>query len=114
LTKIGGYANLVCQGNDLTGMELKSDRLRVTLLYDFYGELLTERQRNLIERYYNDDFSLREIGEELGISRQAVYESLKRAEKALEVFENKLGLVERFQKRRRANFPKFLKGEKSV
>jgi len=98
----------------LTGIELGSDRLRVTLLYDFYGELLTERQRNLIERYYNDDFSLREIGEELGISRQAVYESLKRAEEALEVFEKKLGLVERFQKRRQVNFRKFLKEEKSV
>lgn len=74
------------------------NRLRVSLLYDFYGALLTERQRSLIERYYNDDFSLREIGEELGISRQAVYESLKRAERGLAVFEKKLGLVKKFRR----------------
>jgi len=75
--------------------------VRLNQLYDFYGELLTERQRKLFERYYHDDLSLAEIGEEFDISRQAVYDGLRRSEQALEAFERSLQLLARHQRQRR-------------
>ena len=57
------------------------DILQLTLLYDFYGELLTEKQKQVYELHYQNDLSLTEIGEELSISRQAVRDQLKRTEK---------------------------------
>lgn len=69
---------------------------RVNLLYDFYGPLLTERQRRFMELYYQQDLSLGEIAMECGVTRQAVYDTLRRAEAALEGYEEKLGLVQRF------------------
>ncbi|MCJ7856777.1 YlxM family DNA-binding protein [Lachnospiraceae bacterium NSJ-143] len=72
------------------------DILKATLLYDFYGELLTERQKTVFEYYHLNDCSLTEIGEELGISRQAVRDLLKRTETLLAGYEEKLRLVERF------------------
>ncbi|MHB8169985.1 MAG: YlxM family DNA-binding protein [Thermincolia bacterium] len=66
---------------------------RMALLYDFYGQLLTDRQRHLFELYYDHDLSLGEIAEEFQITRQAVHDVLKRAEKILEEYETKLGLV---------------------
>ncbi|MBM6828108.1 YlxM family DNA-binding protein [Anaerotignum lactatifermentans] len=71
--------------------------LHLTLLYDFYGELLTEKQKQVFELHYQDDLSLTEIGEELSVSRQAVRDQLKRTEKILLDYEQKLGLVSRFQ-----------------
>ena len=65
-------------------------------LLDFYGGLLTERQREVAQYTYNQDLSLSEISQLTGISRQAVSENLKRADKALEEFEACLGLKERF------------------
>ncbi|MCI9354010.1 MAG: HTH domain-containing protein [Firmicutes bacterium] len=76
--------------------------LQLTLLYDFYGELLTEKQKLVYEMYYQNDLSLSEIGEELSISRQAVRDQLKRAEKILQNYEKKLQLVERFLKQKMA------------
>ncbi len=76
--------------------------LRLTLLYDFYGELLTEKQKLVFEMHYQNDLSLSEIGEELSISRQAVRDQLKRTEKILIEYEEKLRLVERFQQQQRA------------
>lgn len=70
--------------------------LENTLLYDFYGELLTDKQKLIFEMYYQNDLSLSEIGEELSISRQAVSDQLKRTEKILIGYERKLGLIERF------------------
>lgn len=67
------------------------------ILFDFYGKLLSENQYTVVELYYIHDLSLSEIGEELGITRQGVYDSLKRSEKNLYDFENKLGLVEKFK-----------------
>lgn len=67
-----------------------------SLLYDFYGKLLTDRKRQVMELYHEEDLSLSEIAEEFGISRAAVYDSLKSAEKQLAEYENKLGLVEKF------------------
>lgn len=68
----------------------------INLLYDFYGGLLTDKQRFLMELYYYDDFSLAEISEKMGISRQAVYDSIKRSESSLADYENKLGLVKNY------------------
>lgn len=70
--------------------------LEIGMLYDFYGELLTEKQKDVIELYYNDDLSLGEISETLGISRQGVHDMIKRSEKQLHRYEEKLGLVEKF------------------
>ncbi|MDA8233226.1 MAG: putative DNA-binding protein [Clostridia bacterium] len=69
---------------------------RMAMLYDFYGQLLTDRQRHLFELYYDHDLSLGEIAEELEITRQAVHDLLKRSEKILEEYETKLGLVNKF------------------
>jgi hypothetical protein len=68
----------------------------INLLYDFYGPLLTDRQQRLLELYHEQDLSLGEIAEDLGISRQAVHDTLKRSEEALERFERKLGLATRY------------------
>ena len=72
------------------------DILQLTLLYDFYGELLTEKQKQVYELHYQNDLSLTEIGEELSISRQAVRDQLKRTEKIPLDYEEKLQLVSRF------------------
>lgn len=66
------------------------------LLYDFYGELLTKKKQQVTELYYGEDYTLSEIAEEFGISRAAVYDSLKSAEKQLLGYEEKLGLVAKF------------------
>lgn len=68
----------------------------INLLYDFYGQMLTSKQRQAIEWYFGHDLSLSEIAEELEISRQAVHDLLKRSQQALENCEAKLGLVKRF------------------
>jgi hypothetical protein len=65
----------------------------INLLYDFYGQLLTERQRKFVELYYCHDLSLGEISEQFGVSRQSVHDILKRSGQALYRFEEKLGLV---------------------
>lgn len=75
--------------------------LELTLLYDFYGELLTEKQKKICELYYLDDLSLGEISEQQGISRQGVHDTLKRSEKQLYNYEKKLNLVSRFVNQRK-------------
>ena len=64
-----------------------------SLLYDYYGALLTERQREVFELYYEKDLSLSEVAENLKISRQAVQRAFKKAGEELEGFQEKLGLV---------------------
>lgn len=68
--------------------------VRMARLFDSYGELLTERQREFMRLYYEEDLSLGEIATEFNISRQAVYDIVRRAESLLEEWEEKLGLVE--------------------
>ncbi|MBO8128173.1 MAG: YlxM family DNA-binding protein [Peptococcaceae bacterium] len=68
----------------------------INLLYDFYGPLLTGRQRELFELYYKQDLSLGEIAEHHGISRQGVYDTIGRSVASLESYEKKLGLAQRF------------------
>ncbi len=69
--------------------------LHLTVLFDLYGELLTEAQNKMFDLYYNDDLSLSEIAENTGITRQGVRDSIKRAEDSLLGFEKKLGLAEK-------------------
>lgn len=71
------------------------DALEMTLLYDYYGELLTERQRMCFDLYHNQDLSLGEIAAELNVSRQGVYDNLSRAEAMLRNMEQKTGCVGR-------------------
>lgn len=73
---------------------------KINLLYDFYGQLLAARQSQVMDLYYGENLSLSEIAGELGISRQGVHDALKNAEKALLGYEEKLGLVSRFEKTR--------------
>lgn len=68
----------------------------ISLLLDFYGQLLTERQLELMDLHYNHDYSLAEISEELNISRQGVHDGIKKARNILEKMEVRLGLVGRF------------------
>ena len=65
------------------------------LLYDYYGNLLSKRQQEVTRFYYEDNLSLSEIAEEFGITRQGVHDALHAAEKALEGYEQKLGLLEK-------------------
>lgn len=72
----------------------------VTMLYDFYGELLTEKQKDAFEKHYLEDLSLNEIGLQQGTTRQAVMDTVKRSEKLLLQYEQKLHLVDKFISRK--------------
>ncbi|WP_239254350.1 putative DNA-binding protein [Listeria ilorinensis] len=72
---------------------------RMNLLFDFYQGLLTEKQKAYIALYYLDDFSLGEIAEEFEVSRQAVYDNIKRTEESLEKYEEKLGMLTMYLER---------------
>ena len=78
------------------------EALEMTLLFDYYGDLLTERQRSCVDMRYNQDLSLSEIAEELGVSRQGVYDNLSRAEALLRNMEEKTGCVQRAMETRKA------------
>ncbi len=67
--------------------------LKISYLLDFYGEMLTEKQRDFLSYYYNDDLSLSEIAENEGITRQGVRDAIKRAETLLYEMESKLGFA---------------------
>lgn len=70
-----------------------------SMLFDFYGELLTDKQREYYDLRYNDDLSLGEIAEQSGISRQGVWDIIRRAEAAMTQIEEKTGLIKRFLER---------------
>lgn len=72
----------------------------ITLLLDFYGQLLTTRQYEILDLHYNNDYSLGEIAEEFGISRQGVYDNIKRGREMLNQLEHKLGLVSKFSQQK--------------
>lgn len=74
---------------------MKTDSITMTLLYDYYGELLTAKQKTCFDLYYNQDYSLAEIAEDEGISRQGVHDSIVRAEALLKNLEEKIGCVAR-------------------
>ena len=70
--------------------------LNVSLLMDFYGNLLPEKQQDMLEQYYQEDLSLSEIADNSGITRQGVHDNIKRAVAELKNYEEKLGLLTRF------------------
>ncbi len=76
--------------------------LQTGLLLDYYGQFLTAKQREIMTLYFENDYSLSEIAEELGVSRQAVHDTIKKSKKALSDCETRLGLVSRFSERERA------------
>ena len=75
---------------------MKNQTYRMTMLFDFYGETLTERQKEFFDLYYNEDLSLGEIAENYGISRQGVRDVIVRAEASMQEIEDKTGLMRRF------------------
>ena len=84
-----------------------------TLLYDFYGELLTAHQRRIYEDVVLNDYSLSEVADELGISRQGVHDNIKRCNKALQDYEAKLHLVEKFVNIKKKG-PSYSQAERNV
>lgn len=81
-------------------MELEKT-LRMNVLFSFYRELLTDKQAQYLSDYYEEDYTLAEIANNYEVSRQAVYDSIKRTEKALENYEEKLQLVKEFEERKK-------------
>ena len=75
---------------------MKNQAYRMTMLYDFYGDVLTDRQKEFYDLYYNEDLSLAEIAENYGITRQGVRDVIVRAEATLTELEDKTGLIKRF------------------
>ena len=80
---------------------MEDSRFMKSMLLDFYGELLTDKQRECYDLHFNEDYSLSEIAEQLSISRQGVWDNIRRAEAALTETEEKTGLVARFEAVRR-------------
>ena len=81
---------------------MRESRLMQSMLLDFYGELLTEKQRECYDLHFNEDLSLSEIAEQSGISRQGVWDNIRRAEASLRQIEEKTGLIRRFTQNREA------------
>ena len=81
---------------------MKKDTVYLTMLLDYYGELLTDKQREYFDLHYNQDYTLSEIGEMNGISRQGVWEIVRRAETAMRDIDERTGLVSRRRERREA------------
>lgn len=88
------------QERGVYSMSSVEELLEQSLLYDFYGELLTEHQRKIYEAAFFENYSLSEIAEDVGISRQGVHDLLRRCDKQLRAYEVKLHLVERFTRMR--------------
>ena len=79
---------------------MSGDTVMRTMLFDFYGELLTEKQREYYDLHYNNDLSLYEIAEQTGVSRQAVWDIIRRADMLLSQTEEKTGFVAKAIRRR--------------
>jgi len=79
---------------------MDNNALQMTMLFDFFGDLLTEKQRDYFDLYHNEDLSLSEIAEMANISRQGVYDIISRAENTLTEFERKTGVVHRWNETR--------------
>ena len=81
---------------------MENSRVMRSMLFDFYGEVLTDQQREHFALHYNEDLSLAEIAEQSGISRQGVWDIIRRAEAAMTEIEEKTGLIKRFNERNAA------------
>lgn len=88
-------ANIIDRSSKKIDGDTMEKLLDITMMYDYYGKLLTERERDVIDKYYNEDLSLKEIADINGVSKQAVASSLKRAEKKLYDYEEKLSLIKK-------------------
>lgn len=99
LTRLSSVVyNITCKVINLNSLQviiLLEKMIRMGELFDFYGQLLTERQQEFMTLYYQQDFSLGEIAERFGISRQAIHDNLRRSEKILEEYDQKLELLAR-------------------
>ena len=82
----------------LEGDKMFEKNLNLGYLLDFYGELLSERKRSVMDMYYNEDFSLAEIAAEIGISRQGARDIIKKSEEELLFYEEKLGLAKKLKR----------------
>ncbi|GAB1476668.1 putative DNA-binding protein [Bacillota bacterium] len=71
--------------------------IEIGMLYDFYGDLLPQKQKEIFGLYYDDNLSLGEISEEYGLTRQGIHETIKRGEKKLREYEAKLGLIAKYK-----------------
>lgn len=87
---------ILCYVTIANGDEME-EKIEQAYLYDFYGELLNEHQRRIYEDFVFNDFSLGEIANEEGISRQGVHDMIKRCTKTLESYEARLHLIQKFQ-----------------
>ena len=76
---------------------MAAKNLEISYLLDFYGDVLTDKQRDVMEQYYNDDFSLSEIADNFGITRQGVRDAIKRGEGAILELEEKVGFARRYR-----------------
>ncbi len=92
----GTFLRFVLKNSGKGGSVLAKDFERINGLLDFYGDMLTDRQKDFLEYYYIDDLSLAEIAENEGITRQGVRDAIKRAEAQLFEMEQRLGLAKRF------------------
>lgn len=81
---------------------MENGRLLQSMLLDFYGALLTDKQRECYDLHFNEDLSTAEIAEQSGISRQAVWDNIRRADAALRQIEEKTGLIARFHARQQS------------
>lgn len=81
------------------GDVVSKDFVKIGILYDFYGNLLTQKQKDVFSLYYSENMSLAEIADEFQISRQAVHDTLKNAESALEGYESALELIKKTERR---------------
>ncbi len=90
--------NGTMETKQVTGVE---ERIELALLYDFYGALLGENQKRMFEAYMMEDFGYSEIAASEGISRQGAYDAVSRATRQLHAYEEKMGLVSRFQKQQK-------------
>ena len=95
LCKVFSFTDI--RGHPREDIQMFEKNLHLTVLFDLYGELLTEAQSKMFDYYYNDDLSLSEIAENTGITRQGVRDSIRRTEPQLFEFEEKLGLLGRFR-----------------
>ena len=90
----------MARGQEQSIEQRLEERVYLSMLYYFYGALLKENNRRIFEAYIQEDYSISEIAEEMEISRQAVHDAVKRITKQLKGYEEKLGLLERFERQR--------------
>jgi predicted DNA-binding protein YlxM (UPF0122 family) len=84
------------------GLDMFEKKIEISYLLDYYGEVLTDKQRDAIDLYYNEDFSLAEISDYFGITRQGVRDAIKRGEEMLLDLEEKLGFLKRLEEYKEA------------